>query len=448
MSQQQQETNIDEVTISIFAPFDTFIYLDLNILASIGLLETQEKVLNTIKANKEKNIGMKWTTEESLAFKLSKGVFTPPGEISSFLNIKLDDIPINEKVGKFLPNTLIFRNCQVYIHLFGVGSCTVEVNLKHIEGLQILELDAISETINSLFKKYFEDKCFYIAKQYKKAIEKAKIDYYAFNFLPTVLTVDKSKHFIPWTHRVYHIHDSKNQLFSLDNPGVLFSHLVTPSRQFDVKDFSIYDNRYIYFGWGHSIILTKSDERSFSYTDRPPSEYIRLVQISQANWQGINLLTQIMDLAFSNFVLDYSKLNSSKLKKLIVKLRYCNISIELLLDRFEGLSLTYDTEKRILYNELHKRWETQHMIERMKKRLTTAQGILKDLDNRETMRRQQSLNNIVFLFTLFTLIGTINLLLEISGINIITGEKLLIILGVTFLTSLIIIFYINFVGRD
>ncbi|MHA2249030.1 MAG: hypothetical protein ACXAD7_01650 [Candidatus Kariarchaeaceae archaeon] len=447
LNDEYQKIKLKEITISIFAPLNTFIYLDMNQLPSNEISLCQKRILDEIDSRNE---SFQWGTESSLDFKISKGVFTPPGESNSLLAVKLPEVDVQEEVRDYPPGSLRFENPQVYIHLFGVGICAVEIKIRNDRGLEVSEIDAISEKLNELFKQYFEDPCYLIAKEYEKAIKKAEIKFYKFDFLPSITEVDKSSNIIPWTHRVYTIHDSTNDasLFDLENPGEPFSHLVTPSRKFDVEDFSIYDNHYIYFGWGHSIIITKPDDGSFSYTDRPASEYIRMVQIAQASWQGLNLLTQILDHAFPTFTRDFRNLSTTELKKLILDIRYFNIAIEILIDRFEGLNITYDTEKRILYEELHTRWLTKQMIERTKDRLRITQDILDDLHERVESSSSARLNNIVLFFTILTLFEIFDLLINVSGVNISPVMKFIIIIGGTGIISLLMVIYMKSVGRD
>ena len=80
----------------------------------------------------------------------------------------------------------------------------------------------------------------------------------------------RAKHFIPWTHRIYHIQD--DTLFEMENPGEPFKALLTPSRKMDICDLSIYDNRWVYFGWGHSIVFTASAQGTATFRTDPADD--------------------------------------------------------------------------------------------------------------------------------------------------------------------------------
>ena len=104
-------------------------------------------------------------------------------------------------------------------------------------------LEEISEKLNDLFKLYFEEICYTLTGQYIQQIRSNEIPHFSLEFLPKIEEVDRSSHFIPWTHRIYHVED--DSLFEMEDPGEHFKYLLTPSRKMDVEDLSIYDNRYV-----------------------------------------------------------------------------------------------------------------------------------------------------------------------------------------------------------
>ncbi|MHA2423458.1 MAG: hypothetical protein ACXAEF_01640 [Candidatus Thorarchaeota archaeon] len=289
------ELRFDKVEEYIFAPFNTFVYIDEDKLRLTGMTSIAQDLIDELNTNPPptgfEGIFIQWDMEDSEAFKLSKGVFAAPGTENSFLMTKLVNknkeptpIQLPQDIADGLNlKPLAYSDVHFYFQDCGVATLSVKIEIEKSGGLSILELEQVSESVNNLIKEYFEELCFNLARQYIQAIRKFDTPRHTFASIPEIDEIERSKHFIPWTHRIYHISD--DTMFDIENPGEPFKVLLTPSRQMDIKDLSIYDNRWIYFGWGHSIIFTHSEEDGYSQTSRPVYDYVRLVEIAQANWQ-------------------------------------------------------------------------------------------------------------------------------------------------------------------
>ena len=96
----------------------------------------------------------------------------------------------------------------------------------------------------------------------------------------------------------------------------------------DVKDLSIYENRYIYFGWGHSLILESGEIDGYSQTNTPADEYVRLIEIAQANWQNLDILADLVDVTTASFHEFFGKLKPRELKKAIYEIREFSNAID------------------------------------------------------------------------------------------------------------------------
>ncbi|MBD3190542.1 MAG: hypothetical protein GF308_07850 [Candidatus Heimdallarchaeota archaeon] len=452
------EPTFNKITEYIFAPFNSFLFLNVDRLHFIGISNIREQIIQEL--NKEPlvlpdcNCQIEWCTEECEDFKKSKGVFTPPGQINSFIMARVvgetleeTDVPIKEAIcNQFPEHSLAFQNVRFYFHEFGVSICSASIEITAEKQLSILQLDDISERLNEIYRDYFQIISFQLTQKYLAAIQALDIPYYQFEFFPNIEEVDRGKHFIPWTHRLYHIEDKT--LFELENPGKPFQFLLTPSRQMGVEDLSIYDNRYIYFGWGHSIILTTGETSGYSQTNRPPYDYVRLIEIAQANWQCLDVLADLIDITIASFQEHYAVMGMKKIKQAITEIRDFNIAIDRVLSYFQGVKITFDTEKRILLDELHDRWLTNEMFMKLQERMTLIQEVLADLYNRQKEQREESLNTIVLIFTIFSVIEIIALIFDFFAVPLPSIIKFLVIVGGTLLTGLGIIIYIRYSGRE
>ncbi|MFW9844363.1 MAG: hypothetical protein ACFFEV_07295 [Candidatus Thorarchaeota archaeon] len=365
------ELRFEKVQEYIFAPFNTLVYIDedqLRFSEKRVRLALVDELNNINPQTCFGNLHVEWCLEDSEDFKLSKGVFTPPGTENSFIMARVvnsdcseSPVPISERISDvFKEQSLCYGQVRFYFQDCGVGTCSVRIDLEDKKGISILELEQISEEVNNQFKVYFEELCYDLTIAYRKAVENIDVPRHQFGMLPNIEEVDRSQHFIPWTHRIYHIPD--DLMFELENPGENFRALLTPSRKMDIEDLSIYDNRWIYFGWGHSIIFTHSKEDGYSQTSRPVYDYVRLVEIAQANWQFLDILKDIVTYAISSFNRHYQVMGFEELQGAIDEIRLFTNGIDRILSYYSGVKITFDTEKRILLKELHDRWLTESML--------------------------------------------------------------------------------------
>jgi len=421
-----EEYKTKTLTEYIFAPFNTFIYLNIDAIRLKRMGNIKSELLDYLNKTEiffdKGDTSILWTLEDSKDFKISKGVFTPPGEDTSFVMAQLNTgtsscCPIKEQVTElFNTNSLEFADVKFYFSNSGVGTCSVHINIKSKESIAILQLEKISEKLNTLFKDYFEEICFILTKKYVEAINQLNIPQYEFEFLPDITTIDRSKHFIPWTHRIYHIHD--DNLISHENPGTFFKTLVTPSRKMDIEDLSIYDNRYVYFGWGHSLIFTSSQEDGYSQTTKPVYDYVRLVEIAQAQWQFLDILKDIVIYTNASYNQHHNQMGLSDISLAINEIRRFDNAVDRLIADYTGVKITFDTEKRILLNELHERWLTQSMLESLQSSLERMQNLLDQLYQRQKEQQEESLNTIVLLFTILGVIDVLAIFFDIISPDI------------------------------
>lgn len=131
------ELKFKRINEFIFAPFDTFIYLDDDRLF-FGELD-KGKLIEYLNRDQiflnDGKIVIEWLTEECEEFKISKGVFVPPGRESSIVMAHIvnketnnNEMDINEDFSNILPNKLKFTDIFFYFYENGTGTCSVRVD--------------------------------------------------------------------------------------------------------------------------------------------------------------------------------------------------------------------------------------------------------------------------------------------------------------------------------
>ena len=452
------EVKLREINEYIFAPFNTYIYLDYDEIRFSGLGTVKKKLIGELNSSGKKLPGskllIKWSVEDSEDFKLSKGVFAPPGKDNSFImaeirgsSTKRSAYPIRKKIaGSFPAGSMRFENVRFYFHIGGVATCSAMVRISRKDDMTVEDLEKISESLNDAYKEYFEGICYELTEKYVTAVRKLGVPHFAFEFMPNYDEVDRSKNYIPWTHRIYHIHD--DSLFELEAPGEPFRHLLTPSWHMDIRDFSIYDNRYVYFGWGHSLILTTTQKEEYAQTTKPIYDYVRLVEIAQVNWQCIDILTDIVDVALVSFNRQYKTMRLSAIQRAMDNIRQFENGVHRVLDYARGVKITFDTENRHLLKELHKRWLTEQMVEKLRDRLEVIQDYLEQLYQRQKRQRDESLNKIVLLFTILGIAEVFGVIFAILQAYRISPIAQLATLGMgTIVLTLTMIMYLRYAEK-
>ena len=439
----------------IFAPFNTFVYIDEDKLIfgeSANIRERLVEELNRASTQLDfRGLAIEWCLEDCEDFKLSKGVFSPPGTENSFVMAKIVNqesedtpVPIIEDVCEEFPSkSLAYHQVRFYFQDCGVGTCSIRVDLQRNDGITILQLEQASESVNVLFKQYFEEICFTLTKVYRRVVNKLDVPRHEFTMLPDIDEIDRAKHFIPWTHRIYHIQD--DAMFEMENPGEPFKVLLTPSRKMDICDLSIYDNRWVYFGWGHSIVFTASYEDGYSQTSRPVYDYIRLVEIAQANWQFLDVMKDVVTFTIASFNRHYESMKITDLQTAIDEIRSFRNGMDRILSNYRGVKITFDTEKRVLLRELHERWLTNSMLENLLADLERIEQLLDQLAQRQKETREESLNSIALLFTIVGIIEIIAIVIDVLDplFTLHPITQLLIIAGGAVLVAAVILLYLR-----
>jgi len=408
---------------------------------------------------KDKNLKIEWKREQADRLKISKGVFVPISKEESFImgqvvnkDGSIGKLKIKEVVGDIFPeNSLSFSNIRIYLHTAGVASFCLQIEIEKEDKISILELEKVSEDLNNLYKVYFQELCHQIGLKFREIIILKNIPSYHFEFLPLLhefTDEEKASNILPWTHRIYHIHD--DEIFKLENPGEPFRFLMTPSKKMDVEDLSIYDNRYIYFGWGHSIILTATGDSGYSQTTRTALDYVRVVEIAQVNWKTLEELIDLADYASTWFQLHYKQMSIKKIKRSINKIRDFNIAVKKIIDDLRGVKITYDTEKRKLLRELNDRWLTGEMHEKFKEKMDSIDSLLDDLYVRQTEKRDQSLNTIVLMFTIISLIEIFGVVFDVITPDIAVSSilKIIILVAGTASLGILILMYLRLAEKS
>ncbi|SDN89154.1 hypothetical protein [Alkalicoccus daliensis] len=442
-------TRVDEY---IFAPFNTYTFLNLDDVMFSSRTAIQNKLVKHLdgKDYEDERIrcNVRWGVEDSNNVKKAKGVFANVGNENSLIYASLEclegNLVIHESIGEiFKGGVLEFEDVRFYFQESGVGTCSAKISITH-PGMSLKELEKVSEELNRLFKVYFEKLCYVLSEDYIEAVKDQRIQCFSLDFMPVVTKEDIGEECIPWTHRVYHIHG--DELFELENPGQPFQYILTPSKREDIQDISIYENRYIYFGWGHSIILTKDGENDYFQTKTNVHEYIRLIQISQSNWQCFDLLTKIVEMGRVSFSSSADKKKIKKLKSDILTIRYFNRYVDQILDNASSIKVTFDTEKRNLLKELNSRWQIAEIIENIKQKMLLVEELLDFLYYRQKEHREEKLSTVLFCMAVLSISQIIAILIDYSQ-DIFQYEsltKIILLCNGVFITILTILIFFRF----
>lgn len=461
-----------KITLYLFSPYTTFVFLDTDKLRFNDYKSKRDEIIKEMnKENLEvgnNHLRIKWMEEfidqpKRLDSLIPLSIIGGKNPQSSFImgeldqrNIKDIEEEFREEFGEYFPeNSLEFNGLIFYIQSSGVCQCSTEVKLKKQNGFNISELQKVSDKLHDFIKKSkcFRDICFNVALKYIEIIERLKIPTYQFELFPNLKefnSQDKEKHAFPYVHRVYHIHD--DSLFKIKEPISNFKSLLTPVSKKDIQDDSLYDNRYIYFGWSNSLILTSTQfSESDTKLENELVNYVHLIEVSSANFRSIEILTELIDHMIAWFNVKFKDLELEEIKQKIYSIRDFNVGVNRMLDAFSYIEKVgiVDTEKRALLLALNDRWNTTEMYNKLIERSKMLDSLLQDYYQRLKEKRDESLNIIVLLFTIMNLIEIFGTIFSILSTDIILSSIIQIIILITGTISigLMIIIYLKLSGK-
>jgi hypothetical protein len=139
-----------------------------------------------------------------------------------------------------------------------------------------------------------------------------------------------------------------------------------------------------------------------------------------------------------------------ELQEAIDEIRLFNNGIDRILSYYSGVKITFDTEKRILLQELHERWLTEQMLENLHADLERIEELLDHLHERQKETREESLNTIALLFTIVGIVEILALGFDILS-PVVTFHpfvQLLLIAVGTLLIAFAITLYLRMAGRN
>ncbi|MTI67409.1 MAG: hypothetical protein FH753_12560 [Firmicutes bacterium] len=433
----------------IFSPLDTNVFLKINEKDKTKLSHLRNDILKELnnECNSYDEYTIKWGVEDNKKYKLAKGVFIPPGKDKSFVK---GIVKTNNTISYNYPldtdSEVNNIQCKVekivfYIYEYGIGTISMKVNVSADKSITVEQMDQVSEFINNKFRKTLSNLCIFVRDTFKRITsnKEAALSLELFKRNNRKLSRDC----IPWTHRIYHIND--NELLTSDKPGEFFRFLVTPSSQVDIHDFSIYDHRYIYFGWGHSIIITDEYDDGYEQTTVNIDYYIRLVEIAQAKWQCLNKVNSMVDSELLYFNSRFEDIKLKHIEQTIYEIQLFNTNINSILRSLDDLKITFDTEKRNLLKELNDRWHVDTLKENLLSSMDEIEKKLMYLRDRKISINDGRLNSILFILTIISSIEvfvTIYNLIWADNTKAIVSEAVFTFSS-TITLLIFIIFYIN-----
>lgn len=443
-SNQMSKYCLTEFEEYIFSPFDTNVFLELNEANLIQYNTLRNDVLNKLNNNYNiyENFSIKWEVEDNKKYKLAKGVFMSPGKNKSFIKGTIADSDLTEFTYTIDNNTeckdvnFKVEEAVFYIYEYGVGTISMSVNITSEIGVTVVEMDEVSEFINNKFRDKLLGPCKYIRDAFTTVIENKNL----------ALSLDIFRHnrdmldqnCIPWTHRIYHVNDM--ELLEKENPGEIFRFLLTPSSQIDIYDFSIYDHRYIYFGWGHSVIITNGYDDDYEQTTLNIDHYVRIVEIAQAKWQCLNNVNRIVDLELLNFNSTIENIQLKNIENTIYEIQLFSTNINSILRALDDMKITFDTEKRNLLKELNERWFVDTLKEDLTSSISEIEKKLLFLRDRKISISDGRLNTILFILTI---INSIEVFVTIYNLIWNTSSTAIVSEAVfTFASTLVLLIFI------
>ncbi len=387
-----------EISVCIFSAFDTGIVID---TASLNLEQYRDYANKTMLYLQESYPKAKWTQEDAFALHGSDDAidFFPTLNLS-FVKAICPLLLAERVLNLSLPNgtrcTAHFSESVVYFHTFSAGTVSLEAVLNWDKPYTSEDLHQINRYLLMRLAPLVEPQLPSIIQAFVKGVHHSKCPLYIPPFAELV-PATTTRNFLYWSHFVYVAR--ADEVKSLNASINCLKPLMMPINDKKVENMALRSDRYIYFGWGRSMIgcLRSLPHQSIS-------SYVHALETRNYLWKTLYDL----DRGLRNAVVEVRKIRSEEeASKLSENLRALDFRIKEILEGFDSFKLTFDHEKIWLMKQLDENWLTRELVNSLQTRLQSFQDFY-DFSEETTRRLEEKrLQNILNVIAVFSTAGAI-----------------------------------------
>lgn len=360
MEREQQMPGEVQLSIYMQSAFDTEIIID---ASSYSIEQYRDYAARTLSLLEQWYPDAKWSEEDAGAIHGSGDAidFLPVLNLSFVMAIcpKLlakDSIAIKVPGGAVC--TVRFLTPTVYFQSFSAGIISMQALLDWNQPYTIDDLRIVNDQLLTELGSLIEAKLSELISVYIKAVHQSKVPQYALPFsgmMPAAL----NRNLLYWSHFAYVARASN--VAELSAAAECLKPLMMPLDQQGIYNMALKADRFIYLGWGRSIIccLATLDEKVIR-------TYTRLIEIRNYLWKTLYDL----DRGLRKAVLVTRNLKSEReANRLTDSLRALDFRVKGILEELDSFKITFDHEKIWLVKQLDINWLMSDLIASVQSRL-------------------------------------------------------------------------------
>lgn len=378
MDQSQLLPESSILSVFIQAAFDTGIIID---TSSFNIQEYREYAAQTISILRQSYPEAKWMEEDVSAIHGSDDAidFLPVLNLSYVMAVcpkLLTQDTLNIETAGGAVCTVTFRIPVVYFHSFSAGIISIEAQLDWSQPYTLSDLRVVNDNLLTELAPLVETRLAELISIFSKAVNASKTLLYDPPFtdlMPSAL----NRNILYWSHFVYVIRNETTA--DLQASANWLNPLMMTMDQRPVENMAIKPDRYIYLGWGRSMICCLK-----TFNAKSIHSYVRILEIRNYLWKTLYDLDRGLRNAILRIRNVHTEREASRLEE---ALRVLDFKVKGVLEELDSYKMTFDHEKIWLIKQLDTNWLTQDLITSLESRLQSFCDFF-DYAN-ETMRREQ-----------------------------------------------------------
>lgn len=387
-----------DISAFIFSTFDTGIVIDAAVLDPERYFQYSSKTLALLQKTYPHAI---WGQEDSLALRGKDDPvdFFPIFNLS-YIKASCPKVLSKRTFSIPLPSGI---NCVVnmadpivYFHTFSAGTISMEVTLGWDKPYTTDDLHQVNHSLIGELALLVETELQAMIQIFGQAVRDSQCPIYKLPF-KNLMPATISRKLLYWSHFVYIAKVPDGGDYNAASQWLI--PLMQPVTGKKVENMALKPKRYIYLGWGRSIICCEH-----SLSAQTVYSYVHMLEIRNYLWKTLYDL----DRGLRNAIIDTKRVFSEKeALQLSYNLHALDFHIEEILENIDIFKINFDYEKIWLSKWLDENWLTQDLIASLRKRLQSFRDLY-DYDQEITKYQQEKrLQSVLNIIAILAASGTI-----------------------------------------